>query len=442
MKSLRSRLVSLLVSNGATRVTHALAGARRRVLRRPHILHCFLELDDPYSFLLAWHLPALRTSFDVQIEIHLTQALSADYRPSPELLAEYAVLDTERLCSELGVPFLDKGSSPPVEHRRGMLEYLAGRQNDDDSDSEILRALEAYWRGDNVSVARRVKGMSLDGAADDLLAQNSRLLEKLGHFACASVYYEGDWYWGVERLRYLVERLTSVGAMSAERMDPRLVTLQQAVQINLPVAPPTAAKNLPPMEVFFSFRSPYSWVSLQGFIDIANAFGLQLVLRPVLPMVMRGMQVPRNKLIYFMRDAGREARRKSVPYGDFADPLGMGVERCHAVFEYAKQEKREREFSLAACESIWAKGVDVSTDKGLRLVADSAGLFWPDVLEALDDPGWRANEELSRASMTESGCWGVPTVRVGDFATWGQDRDWLLVRHLEERCDTGDGILI
>ena len=40
---------------------------------------------------------------------------------------------------------------------------------------------------------------------------------------------------------------------------------------------------------------------------------------------------------------------------------------------------------------------------------------------------------------------GVPPftdILVGEFVVWGQDRDWLLVRHIEERCDTGEGILI
>jgi len=44
--------------------------------------------------------------------------------------------------------------------------------------------------------------------------------------------------------------------------------------------------------------------------------------------------------------------------------------------------------------------------------------------------------------MMDSGCWGVPAVRMGDFILWGQDRDWMLVRHIEELCDTGDGILV
>jgi len=44
--------------------------------------------------------------------------------------------------------------------------------------------------------------------------------------------------------------------------------------------------------------------------------------------------------------------------------------------------------------------------------------------------------------MFDSGSWGVPTTRLGDYVVWGQDRDWLLARHIEELCDTGEGILI
>jgi len=44
--------------------------------------------------------------------------------------------------------------------------------------------------------------------------------------------------------------------------------------------------------------------------------------------------------------------------------------------------------------------------------------------------------------MMDSGSWGVPTLRMGDFWAWGQDRDWMLVRHIEDLCDTGDGIIV
>ena len=124
------------------------------------------------------------------------------------------------------------------------------------------------------------------------------------------------------------------------------------------------------------------------------------------------------------------------------DPLGKGVERCLAVWQYAVSQKRERDFVLSAGEAIWSMGVDVATDKGLRKVTAKAGLFWPDVKLALADDSWRDVVEANRTDMLESGSWGVPTMRLGDYVVWGQDRDWMLVRQIEELCDTGDGILV
>ena len=218
--------------------------------------------------------------------------------------------------------------------------------------------------------------------------------------------------------------------------------MRQITQISLPVSPPSTAKDLPPLEYFFSFRSPYSFLSLQRVYDIADAFGLELKIRPVLPMVMRGMQVPMSKIKYIATDTMREAEQFAVHFGKFADPLGAGVERCLAVFFYALGEKRERDFLLNAGEAIWARRIDVASDKGLRKVTGATGLFWPEVKEVLTGDSWREVVEENRASMMESGSWGVPTLRLGDFTVWGQDRLWLLVRHIEEQCDTGDGILI
>jgi 2-hydroxychromene-2-carboxylate isomerase len=214
------------------------------------------------------------------------------------------------------------------------------------------------------------------------------------------------------------------------------------MRLSLPVKPPAAASGLPPLEFFCSFRSPYSYLALRRFMNIADAFGIEFRIRPVLPMVMRGMQVPRSKMFYIMADASREARRLGVPFGKIADPVGPGVERCLAVLQYAVGEHRERDFLLHAGEAIWSEAVDVTTDKGLRKVTAKTGLFWPDAKAAISDDGWRQIADDNRQSMMESGSWGVPTIRMGDFVTWGQDRDWLLVRHIEELCDSGDGILV
>lgn len=438
---LRSITFTLLFSERWISIRRRIAEARRKIFRRPHVVSVFLELDDPYSYLLAHYLPELASNYDIELRLYLTEALTGALRPEPELHAEYVASDCRRLARELGVPFLDKGSAPPVEHRLALLNTLSARAPGEESDRDLLDAIVAYWRGDAEAVARFVAG----AASHDVpavLRDNQRLLQDLGHYNTATLHYAGEWYWGVDRLHYLVARLQALGAGRNSGAPPGIASITQLMDVDLPIKPPAAAKDLPPLEFFHSFRSPYSYLALRRAMDIADAFGIEFRIRAVLPMVMRGLQVPREKLLYIAADSSREARRLGVPYGKIADPLGAGAERCLAVLRFAIAEKRERDFLLNAGTAIWSQAVDVSTDAGIRKVTGKSGLFWPGAKAAMADDAWRQDAEDNRASMMESGSWGVPTMRVGEFVTWGQDRDWLLIRHLEELCDSGDGILI
>jgi 2-hydroxychromene-2-carboxylate isomerase len=442
-RKLRSRLVNYLFSEKAQSAKRSLAEKRRRLTRRPHEVAVFLELDDPYSYLLAQYLPSLARSYDVKLRYFLAQARSDEgHRPRADMLAVYAEQDCQRLAAELGVPFLDKGRAPPVEHRRALISYLAANSESPGFDDELLESISLYWRGDSEGAARRASGVEPSAESAQLLVRNEQRLAELGHYNCATLYYEGEWYWGVDRLHYLTERLDALDARHDSAASAKLASIRQVMQMSLPVTPPSTARELPPLELLFSFRSPYSYLCLDRVFAIADAFKLRLILRPVWPMVMRGMQIPRSKLQYIAEDTSREARRLEIPFGKFADPVGKGAERCLAVFFYAQSERRERDFLMNAGEAIWARGIDVATDKGMRKVTGRTGLFWPDVVAAMEGNSWRAQVDENVESMTESGMWGVPVMRLGDFVVWGQDRDWLLVRHIEELCDTGDGILI
>jgi len=382
------------------------------------------------------------TYYDIDLHLYLSEARAGGYQPMPDMLAEYATMDCERLARELGIPFLDKGLTPPVEHRRAMLDAIAGCRGSENFDEELLQALAAFWRGDAEAASRMHAGKEVQGIADDVIGRSERRQRRLGHYNSAMLHYEGEWYWGVDRLHYLLDRLDQLGAARHESPNMKLAAIRQGTQVTLPVAPPSAAKDLPPLELFHSFRSPYSYLALRRVFDIADAFGLQLRIRPVLPMVMRGMQVPRTKLLYIIKDAAREAVRLGAPFGKLADPVGPGAERCLAAHQYAESEKRGRDFVINAGTAIWAEAVDVSTDTGMRKVTGKTGLFWPDVVAAMKSDDWREPIVANRDSMMASGSWGVPTIRMGDFVAWGQDRDWLLIRHIEELCDTGDGILV
>ena len=69
-------------------------------------------------------------------------------------------------------------------------------------------------------------------------------------------------------------------------------------------------------------------------------FKLTLKLRPILPMVMRGVPATRQKGMYIFFDAAREARAAGVPYGNFYDPIGEPARRAYSLWPWAEQQGR------------------------------------------------------------------------------------------------------
>ncbi len=440
---IRSRLVTVLLDRRYQTMRRFLAELRRRLTFKRHVITVFLQLDDPYSYLLSYYLAQVAKQYKVELRFYLSQALRSEFMPEPALLAEYALADCKLLAAEFGVPFFDVGTAPVVEHRRPLLDFLAEEQEDEDFAETFTEALSIYWRGDTEGVARLMRRPQPERQETNvLIAQNQQLLRKLGHYNSAMMMYGGEWYWGVDRLHYLLQRLDGLGANRGGDGNERLAALKQAMQMNLPAAVPARAASLPPLEMFHTFRSPYAFLALQRACKIADAFGLKLKIRSVLPMVMRGLSVPKQKLRYIVQDANREARRLGIPFGRIADSLGEGVERCMAVNLYAKEQGKERDFLQAAGIGIFGAAVDVATDEGMRTVTEKVGLFWPDVKAAMEKDDWKAVAAENLEALTEAGVWGVPSFRIGDIVMWGQDRDWLLARKIEDLCQSGDGILV
>lgn len=182
------------------------------------------------------------------------------------------------------------------------------------------------------------------------------------------------------------------------------------------------------LDLFFSFRSPYSYIVLPRVFALADHYGARLNLRFILPMVMRGLPVPLSKRLYIVRDTKREATAEGLPFGRIADPLGRPVERGLAILHHALQqdEARGRAFALSFLQGVFAEGIEAGDDRGLGLLAERAGLDGPAALAAIADDGWRAVAEANRQAMVGLGLWGVPSLRFGESFTWGQDRLWLI----------------
>jgi 2-hydroxychromene-2-carboxylate isomerase len=176
------------------------------------------------------------------------------------------------------------------------------------------------------------------------------------------------------------------------------------------------------IDFFFSFRSPYSYLAAPRAFALADRHPVEVAYRGVIPMAMRGQQVPRAKQLHTLRDVKREAVRLGMPFGPVHDPIGDGAMRCLLIAEHAVDAGREREFVLAASRGIWAQAADVARDKPLRRICEEAGLEWAACRAALDDPAMRKRVDDNTAALLELGHWGVPVFVLHGELFWGQDR--------------------
>lgn len=194
------------------------------------------------------------------------------------------------------------------------------------------------------------------------------------------------------------------------------------------------------LEIYPSARSPYTAAVFDAAVALARDTGVSLRVRPVLPMVMRGLSVPRQKGVYIFSDSSREAHNLAPdePWGNVYDPIGNPVRRCYSLYPWAESQGLGTELLSAFMHAAFREGVNTGSDKGMRRVVEAAGLSWLDAEAIIDNADWEAEIERNRLAMYEIGLWGVPSFHlIGEdgetlLAVWGQDRLWLVAREIQK----------
>ena len=96
----------------------------------------------------------------------------------------------------------------------------------------------------------------------------------------------------------------------------------------------------------------------------------------MLPMVMRGVSLTRQKGAYIFSDAAREARALGDEFGPFWDPIGEPVRQAYSLYPWAKQEGKHVEFFSAFLSAAFREGINTMTARGIKHVLQRADLDW------------------------------------------------------------------
>lgn len=398
--SLTARITERVVSSGSLLAR----------LRSGPALELYYEAGDAHSQLCAALARRLLPRLQIPLQIRLVPAPSAVAYPEEARQRSFAALDAARLAPCHGLP-------QPVTLTAAQQQTLTARLAAAATPEEFLATEEACLRA--VAGGGEIPpGATADPAA--LLHSNAQRREKLGHYLPAMWQYRGEWFWALDRLEFLQQKLLINGGLR----DRQPLSAPDATRLELPKAPAGT-----PLEFWFSFRSPYSYVAAAELLRRRQrGLHANLQIRPVLPMVMRGLPVPLAKKLYIVRDVKRCADAQHIPFGRVHDPVGQGALRLLTVYPQQADMDTQLRYCVTATQTVWAEGLDACRDDVLRSILERSGLDWPAAQQKLARGIDTAYAEANRNDLFAAGLWGVPCFRCGSFTTWGQDRIWMLDR--------------
>jgi 2-hydroxychromene-2-carboxylate isomerase len=362
-------------------------------------------------------MPRFASTFHLDVAVIPIAKPGLAAHPAPDMLSAHAMRDATLLAECYGLDFPARPELPPEDRiRRAHAVLLEDRPSTEQL--EVAQQVgDAVWNRDGAALASLVGqyGAVSGESVSPLLERNLIELQRAGHYQSGMLNYGGEWYWGIDRLHYLERRLHREGLQGDLGLTAGPVS-SLARMIGL-------REQKPLLQVFISFRSPYSYLSLPQLRNMRDEGLIDLEVRPVLPMVMRGLQVPRAKRLYIVHDSKREADRLGIPFGRVCDPLGKGIGYCFAVFYHCAVPKGlQLEFVLSALQGSWSEARDIASIPDLVELAERVGITEAEVREALSDDTWKEKAAANREALTDLGLWGVPSVRIGSYSTWGQDR--------------------
>jgi len=212
------------------------------------------------------------------------------------------------------------------------------------------------------------------------------------------------------------------------------------------------------VDLFWSFRSPYSYLATPRLAEMERDYDLHINVRPVYPLAVRSGDFFEKQnplwIPYLLRDTFRIAEMLSLPYRwprpdpVVVDPMTRAgvpnqpyIHRLTRLGCAAAEAGKGLPFLLEMSTLIWSGHVD-GWQEGDHMANATAraglDLAMLDVKIAAEPDKYEAIIQANQKAHQDSGHWGVPTCAFEGEAFFGQDRLdillWRLKQHgLKER---------
>jgi 2-hydroxychromene-2-carboxylate isomerase len=194
-------------------------------------------------------------------------------------------------------------------------------------------------------------------------------------------------------------------------------------------------------DLYWSFRSPYSYLAIDRYRAMTQDWDLEIDLKPVYPLAIRQPDFFErnhpNWLGYTVRDAIRLSQYLGIPFRPpRPDPIVQDIAtrriaadqpyifRLVRLGQAAARRGRSLAFCAEAAHLIWGGTENWHEGDHLAGAAARAGLDLAllDAEAEADAPALDAEVAANQAALEAAGHWGVPTLVFDGEPFFGQDR--------------------
>ncbi len=193
------------------------------------------------------------------------------------------------------------------------------------------------------------------------------------------------------------------------------------------------------VDVFWSFRSPYSYLATPDLLRLRDDYDVNVRFRPVLPIAVRAKQSlfteDKRRVRYIMLDMVRRAEFLGMAFGiPSPDPIVQDLETFEVAEEQphiyrltglgveAERRGKGLEFAFHVSALIWGGTEGWNEGDKLAVAVAQADLDLADMDDAIAAQDPMPQIDANQAALDASGHWGVPTMVFEGEPFFGQDR--------------------
>lgn len=207
--------------------------------------------------------------------------------------------------------------------------------------------------------------------------------------------------------------------------------------------------------LFWSFRSPYSYLALPRLQALSASTGVAIDMRVVHPNILRNPNYFKTMNVlarpYFMRDTQRTAEFLGMPFRrPIPDPIAQNLKTLEVAAEQplarwlghlgiaANEAGRGFSFCLEVSRLLWDGSVDQWHEGDhLEKACSRAGLQWSELRAQVTANSEYYEQQLqaNADALTAAGHWGVPTMVYQGEPFFGQDRIEVLAWYVKQQLE-------